>query len=126
MTNNPVNVSTAQLRRALEIREQIERLEQEISSILGGEASVARPPAAAATKRQGGRGMSAEGRARIIAAQKARWAKFHSSKNGRSATPTANAPAAPKRTMSPAARARLAKLAKARWAKVKASGKTRL
>jgi hypothetical protein len=61
--------------------------------------------------------MSAAGRARIIAAQKARWAKVKSGKR----------PAAKrKRTMSAAARAKIAAAARARWARAKASGKKSL
>ena len=64
--------------------------------------------------------MSAAGRARIAAAQKARWAKIRGTKP--SAKPVKKA----KRTMSAAARAKISALAKARWAKVKAAGKKRL
>ena len=62
--------------------------------------------------------MSAVGRARIAAAQKARWAKVKGDK----------VEAAPKkrRKMSAAGRARMAAAAKARWAKAKAAGKNRL
>ena len=52
------------------------------------------------------RKMSAAGRARIAAAQKARWAKVKGTK---------------KRTMSAAARKKIAAAQKARWAKVKAA-----
>lgn len=76
--------SVDQLKRALAIKEQIASLEAELTSVLGGTAA----PAAATAKRKytkkaaavvadapKKRTMSAEGRARIIAAQKARWAK---------------------------------------------------
>ena len=63
--------------------------------------------------------MSAAARAKIAAAQKARWAKAE----GKSApSPVKQG----KRKMSAAAKARLSQLAKARWAKVRAAGKKKL
>ena len=56
-----------------------------------------------------GRRMSAAGRARIAAAQRARWAKIKGQKVVSIATR--------KRTMSPAARRKIATAQKARWAK---------
>ena len=64
-------------------------------------------------------GMSAEGRARIAAAQKARWAKAKVLKTA--APASAEKPA--KRKMSAAGRARIIAAQKARWAKVKAGKK---
>jgi hypothetical protein len=58
--------------------------------------------------------MSASARARIAAAQKARWAKVKASGG------------APRRKMSAAARAKIAAAAKARWAKAKAAGRKSL
>ena len=83
------------LQRAGDIIRQIEALQAELAGLFGGgsspQASVAkrrgRPPGAAkpaaaaaapASKRQ--HRMSAEGRARIAAAAKARWAKFRAEK----------------------------------------------
>jgi hypothetical protein len=64
-------------------------------------------------------GISAAGRARIAAAQKARWAKVKA-KNGNT-----NVVGMPKkRTMSAAGRKRIAAAQRARWAKVKAQTKT--
>jgi hypothetical protein len=105
------NLTVAQLRQALSIKEKIEELEVELAGVTGGEV-------AAAAKPRGRRGMSAAGRARIAAAQKARWAKVKGAK----------VKAGPKkrRKMSAAGRARMAAAAKARWAKAKAAGKNRL
>jgi hypothetical protein len=61
--------------------------------------------------------MSAAGRANIIAAQKARWAKIKGAKA---------APKKPRKKMSAAAKARISAAAKARWRKAKAAGKKRL
>ena len=59
------------------------------------------------------RAMSAAGRAKIAAAQRARWAKVKG-KSGNSTMPK-------KRTMSVAARRRIAAAQRARWAKVRAA-----
>jgi hypothetical protein len=65
----------------------------------------------------GKRVMSASARARIAAAQKARWAKVKG--NGSSGSGS-------RRKMSAAARAKIAAAAKARWAKAKAAGRKSL
>ena len=59
------------------------------------------------------RGMSAAGRARIAAAQRARWAKERGN--------TVSTPRAGKRRMSAEGRARIAAAAKARWARERAA-----
>jgi len=69
--------------------------------------------------------MSAAGKARIAAAQKARWAKIKAEKPAVKAV-VAVKPAKKKFTMSAAAKAKLSALAKARWAKIKATGKKTL
>lgn len=66
--------------------------------------------------RTGGRQISAAGRARIAAAQRARWAK------AKGETTTVS-PTRKERTMSVAARKRIAAAQRARWAKVKAAKK---
>jgi len=64
------------------------------------------------------RGMSEAGRARIAAAQRARWAKVNAkSEKGNVVTMPK------KRTMSAAARKKIATAQRARWAKVKAAKK---
>src|SRR5229473_7537 len=66
-------------------------------------------------KRTGIRTLSAAARARIAAAQRARWAKVRSGQNQKVVTMPK------KRTMSAAARKRIAAAQRARWAKVRAS-----
>jgi len=105
------NLSAQQLRRAADIQEKIAELQNELASYLGESASTSAP-----VPRRKFR-MSAAGRARIIAAQKARWAKVKSAKG-----PAAKG----RRTMSATARAKIAAAARARWAKAKASGKKSL
>jgi hypothetical protein len=102
------NLSAQQLRRAADIKDKIQSLENELHRILG---SSVKPAAAVAPKKR--RKMSAAGRAKIAAAQKARWAKA----KGKSA------PAAKpqlKRKISAAGIARIRAAQKARWAKIKA------
>jgi len=62
--------------------------------------------------------MSAAARAKIAAAQRARWAKVKASKSQ-----SGNGNAAPKRAISAAARKRMAVAQRARWAKVRAGKK---
>ena len=83
--------SIDQLRQAVQIADQIQQLEAQLAAILGGGSApaakrqVGRPrkqPAEAkakAPRRKRGK-MSAAGRANIVAAQKARWAKIKAKK----------------------------------------------
>lgn len=108
-----INLTPAQLRQAASIKEQIEELNKELEGITG--ISVQSTTAKPAKKG----GMSAAGRARIIAAQKLRWAKVKAAK------PVAKAAVKPAKnfTMSAAAKAKISAAAKARWAKIKAAKK---
>lgn len=108
------SLSAKQLRQAANIKEKIASLQNELSRYLG--APVTSSDGAPKRKFR----MSAAGRARIIAAQKARWAKVKSARHG--AKPAKKG----KRTLSAAARAKIAAVARARWAKVKAAGKKAL
>ena len=112
--NSINNLSAQQLRRAAAIKEQIDSLENELGKLLGGGGATTTTQAV-----NGRRTMSASARARIAAAQKARWAKVKGKSGAKSA-------AAPKRKMSAAARAKIAAAAKARWAKAKAAGRKSL
>jgi len=62
--------------------------------------------------------MSAAGRAKVAAAQKARWAKIKAAKGKTSVVAPAKKA---RKKMSAEARAKIAAAAKARWAKVKAA-----
>jgi len=104
------NLSAQQLRKAATIKDKIDGLQTELERLLGSSNSQA-----AST---GKRTMSASARARIAAAQKARWAKV----KGETEKPASKG----KRKMSAAARAKIAAAAKARWAKAKAAGKKSL
>ena len=110
------NLSIQQLRQAANLKEKIATLEKQLAQLLGSTAKAAAP----APKKKGG--MSAAGKARIAAAQKARWAKVKAAKG---AAPVAKAakPAKKKFVMSAAAKAKISAAAKARWAKIKAAKK---
>ncbi len=71
-----------QLRRALEIREQIDRLEKELQEILAGisvETGIAEQKKEKPRKK-GKRTMTPEARAKIAAAQRARWEQLRAKK----------------------------------------------
>lgn len=106
--SNLLSLTSTQLKRAAGLKDKITALEKELASILGGSASTSTPAPKKKSK------MSAAARAKIGAAQKARWAKVKGAK-----------PAKKKSKMSAAGRARIVAAQKARWAKVKAdkSGK---
>jgi hypothetical protein len=110
---NLTDVSSLQLRRALEIKEQIEKLESELNSILSGGQTASRQSTTASIPSRGRRTMSAAARARIAAAQRARWAKVKGT--------TQNGASRPKRKMSAAGRARIVAATKARWARFHAA-----
>src|ERR1017187_844183 len=140
-----INATPTQLRKAADIKERIDVLQSELNAILGGE--VPNPAQDEAPKR---RKVSAAGKARMRAAQLARWAKIRGtaptpkkkgkmSAAGRAAiraaqiarwakikgsAPSAKPAKKAKRKFTAAGRAALAAAAKARWAKAKAAGKS--
>ena len=74
------NLSVQQLRQAADLKEKITALENELSQLLGSSSkAVAAPSAVKSPKKNGG--MSAAGKAKIAAAQKARWAKINATKS---------------------------------------------
>ena len=118
MANNLlINLSLAHLRRAVALKEQIIALETQLAEVVG----VPSPMAFIRERLTGktGKTRSAAARAKMAAAQKARWARV---KGKSSAEPGKRV----RRKMSPKVRAKLAALARARWAKVRASGKKTL
>jgi hypothetical protein len=115
-----INLSSKQLRHAADLKEKIAALEQEIAAILGRNGS-GMPSPFKAPKLAKKKGMSAAGRARIAAAQKARWAKVKAAKSAKAVKP-----AKKKKVMSAAQKAKISAAAKKRWAKAKAAGKNSL
>lgn len=75
MNMSLANLSVAQLKRAVSIKEQIAKLDHELAKILGDPGVINAP-----TARKKKRTMSASARARISKAQKARWAKIRATK----------------------------------------------
>ena len=104
---NISDISASQLRQAASLKDQIQSLENQVAKILGSATTATTPKPA---KKKGK--MSQAGRANIVAAQKARWAKQKGTK----------APKA-KGKMSPAAKAKLSAKLKAIWAARKAANK---
>ena len=99
------NLSVVQLKEAIRIKEQIEELESRLERILGDNSAKASAPV-----KRGPRKMSADARARISAAAKARWAKIKGK-------PAAAKPSPKKKGgMTPEGRAKIAAAMKARWA----------
>jgi len=110
--NSIIDLSSQDLRRIAKLKEKIDSLQRKLSRIVDG--------AGVATGAKRKSGMSAAGRARIAAAQRARWAKVRTAKKSPKTTGKG------RRTLSSAAKAKIAAAARARWAKAKASGKNRL
>jgi hypothetical protein len=121
--NNFSSLTTAQLRRAADIQEQIEALNHQLTSLLNGGVSAPAPASSQETliaqpaKTRKKYKLSAAGREKKVAAQKARWAKV---KTAAKADNSEVKPGKKRRKMSAAGRAKIAAAVKARWAKVKA------
>jgi hypothetical protein len=71
MMNSLSNLTSQQLRKAAAIKDKLLSLQRELNKLLGAGAT-----SPVAPKKRKTRKMSPAGRARIIAAQKARWAKI--------------------------------------------------
>jgi hypothetical protein len=121
---NLQNLTVAQLRKVVGIKEEIEQLEAQLAAITDAEA----PAAAEASPQRRRRKMSAAARAAIGAAQRRRWAKVKG-RRGPGRPPKAakiKNVVKKKRKVSAATKAKLAIAAKARWARAKAAGKSEL
>jgi len=111
---NIYDLTINQLKRAVAIKQQIERLNKELRVVLGAPVK-----SRAASKKN--RTLSAVARRKIGAAQKARWATLRGAKPAtRSVKPVAKPK---KKRMSPRARAKLSAKLKAYWAAKKAGKK---
>lgn len=76
MNPSLASLSVAQLKRAVALKEKIEALNQQLTSILGATTETPASTSPAKSRRK----ISAAGIARIRAAQKARWAKIKAAK----------------------------------------------
>lgn len=111
---NILDLTVNHLKRAAAIKEQIEKLNKELGSILG----MSTKSGAASTKK---RTMSASVRKKIAAAQKARWMNLRRAKPA--TRPIKTAAKAKKKSFSAATRAKLSARLKAYWAAKKAGKK---
>lgn len=99
-------------------KSRIEARLSDINRVLGGDVLAANQVPSATSKRGGARKFSAATKAKMAAAQKARWAKL----KGNAAVGAVAAPVANKRRkISAAGRAAIIAAAKARWARVNAA-----
>lgn len=117
--------SLDQLKRAIQIHEEIQRLEGELQSIFSGRGAgnSVTAPAAMTPKATGGKRVaSAEARAKMSVAAKARHAKKGASAGPAKAVALETSKKG-KRTISPEGRARIVAALKRRWAAVKKSKK---
>jgi hypothetical protein len=144
--NSITNLAPGQLRKAADIQEKIQSLQKELNQLLGGEVSTPAQPAEAPRKYK----FSAAAKAKMKAAQQARWAKIKGTapsttpapKKKLSAQGIANIRAGVAKRMAAQGKALAAKpvkkarkkisaaglaniraAQKARWAKAKAAGK---
>lgn len=115
-----INLTPTQLRKAANLKEQIAGLNKQLATILGGSGSGMPSPFNKAKPAK--RKISPAHIAKIRAAQKARWAKFHAAKSDvKAAVKVAVKPAVRKKPkISPAGLARIKAAQKARWAAIKA------
>ena len=120
----PSTPSIASLKRAIEIAEQIERLQSQLAALVGGNpagtrAAAATTPRVASTspRKRRKRTMSSEARERIAAAQRARWAKTKGTAKAPATKGSKPARKGKKKSgLTPEGRAKLAAAMKARWA----------
>src|SRR4051812_1971871 len=115
MTNSFATLSLEQLKRAVQIREQIESMTHELDQILGSSPLIyANTRSTNGNGLQGKRNLSSSARARIAAAQRLRWAKYNAAKGPKVVSTQKN-------RLSAAGRAKVAAAVKARWAKFRAA-----
>ena len=121
-----MSITIATLKEAIEIKESILQLETRLAKILGGDVAsveiLTSTSAVPATPgKRGRRKMSAAARAKISAAQKARWAVQLGGAPAKSAkADKAGKPGRKRKGLSAEGRARIIAAQKARWAKRKA------
>jgi hypothetical protein len=117
MTNSFATLSLDQLKRAVQIREQIESMTHELNQILGASPLIytnTRNGNGQNGQAHGKRNLSPSARARIAAAQRVRWAKYNAAKGPKVISNQKN-------RLSAAGRAKVAAAVRARWAKFRAA-----
>jgi hypothetical protein len=120
---NIQSLTATQLRKAADLKEQIENLHKQLTALLGGGSGISASFKSAKPAPKKKRTMSAAARAKISALAKKRWAKV---KTAKPAVKVAKPVKKARKKMSAAAKAKISALMKARWAKAKATGKKSL
>ena len=115
--NSIIGLTPKTLRKAADLQERIESLQEELKQLLG-EVSAPAPTAEGPKKRKK---FSAAAKANMRAAQQARWAG-----NKEPAPEVEPAPKKARKELSAAVRKARSEAMKARWAKVKKAGKSEL
>jgi hypothetical protein len=105
--SNVSDLSLVQLKRAVQIKEQLEKLQSELSSVLGSSRF--------SQKSSNGSGMSEATKAKLRASAQKRWATVKAAKPA-AAPATKPTTTTGRKPMSAAAKARLSALMKAKWA----------
>jgi hypothetical protein len=103
------------------VKQLNEERDQAAKTVLRLDAALAALSGASGRKTGRGNRLSAAARAKIAAAQRARWAKLRG-QNGQTAQ-RPNVVSMPKKTISTAARKKIAAAQKAKWAKIKTAQK---
>jgi len=119
--NDITRLTPAQLRQAADIQERIESLRKELDLVLGAEPVLSASATEAPVPPNGSRQFSAKTRAKMAAAQKARWAAKRGEVEPAVIPPTEPAPTPAKKPVTDAKLKALAKAREARWAKVRAA-----
>ena len=114
-TSTLANLSLDVLKEAVEIKEQINKLQASLAALLGS-APVTAVVAKAAKSGGGHSKMSQAARDRIGAAQRLRWAKQKGAAKAAAPAAAAKPKGKAKRNLSAAARKKLSDMMKARWA----------
>lgn len=115
---NIATLTPTQLRTAADLQEQIAKLKSQLAAIFDPGSGIPAPFKTTKAAKPAKRKMSAAHKAKIIAAQKLRWAKHYAAKA--KTAPVAAKPLKKKFTMSAEAKAKISAAAKARWAAKKA------
>jgi hypothetical protein len=106
-------------------KKQIEQRLESINEAIGGMPLPSMAPVSRAAAPSSS-GRSAEWRARIAAAQRARWAERRKGQPAKATASTGAAATGGRRKLSPAARAKIAEIVRRRWAAAKKAGRSKL
>ena len=117
--NSIIGLTPRTLRKAADLQERIEGLQEELEQLLGEVSAPAPAPTAEGPKKR--KKFSAATKAKMAASQRARWAG-----NKGTAPEVEPAPKKARKELSAAVRKARSEAMKARWAKAKRAGKSEL